>query len=243
MRLNKYLARCGVASRREADRLIQSATTAVNGEIVLNPAYDVQPGDVVRYDGRVVTPVQEDVFLMLHKPKGVLTTASDPQGRPTVLDLVGRKERLFPVGRLDRDTTGLILLTNRGDLANRLLHPRYRVVRRYEAVIEGRLTPEQIQKVKRGIYIGEGEFGRAQVLRQRTEKKRTTVLLELREGKKREIRRLFHYLQIRLFELKRIQFGPLRLDPRLRPGHFRPLTPEETAQLLEWLRRSVRSSS
>ncbi len=231
MRLNKYLARCGVASRREADRLIQAATTTVNGVIVLDPAYDVQEQDEVLFDGQKVRLVTQDIFYMLNKPKGVLTTTTDPYGRKSVLDLVPTRDRLFPVGRLDRDTTGLIILTNSGDLANRLMHPRYRVARIYEATIEGRLTPQQIQKMKRGMYIGDNEFGRGEVMKQTTVKKRSTVILRLYEGKKREIRRMFYHLKVRLFDLKRIQFGPLRLDPALKLGMYRELNADEIKEL------------
>ncbi|MFQ6613397.1 MAG: pseudouridine synthase [Fidelibacterota bacterium] len=231
MRLNKYLARCGIASRREADRLIQAATTTVNGVIMMDPAYDVQDGDVVEFDNQVVRPVTQESFYMLNKPKGVLSTTSDPFGRKSVVDLLPVRERLFPVGRLDKDTTGLLILTNSGEIANRLMHPRYRVARIYEAVIDQRLSDRQIQRMRRKIYLGENEFGRAEVVKQTTVKKRTTVILRLYEGKNREIRRMFFHLDIHLFSLVRIQFGPLKLDRALKPGTWRKLNPEEIRAL------------
>ena len=155
MRLNKFLAQTGVASRRKADELIQMATTEVNGKICLDPAYDVKDSDVIKYDGQKVKPVQEKIVIMLHKPKKVITTVKDTHGRKTVLDIVPSKYRLTPVGRLDQDTTGLLLLTNDGDLHQYLTHPKNRIPKDYEAVIEGRMTASQIQKLIRGIYIGD----------------------------------------------------------------------------------------
>jgi len=231
MRLNKYLARSGVASRREADRLIQSGTTMVNGKLILDPAYDVTEKDKVIFDGQKVQPIQTERFIMLNKPSGVLTTTQDPFGRKSVLDVVDINERIFTIGRLDRDTTGLLILTNSGEIANRLMHPRYHVPRIYKVTIEGRMTQDQIRHVKQKVYIGDHEFGRAEVVKQITVKKRSTVFLRLYEGKKREIRRIFYHLNIRLFDLTRIEFGPIKLDPKLKPGQFRELTLEEIQTL------------
>ncbi|MFQ6604992.1 MAG: pseudouridine synthase [Fidelibacterota bacterium] len=231
MRLNKYLARSGVGSRRETDKLIQAATVTVNGSVMTNPAYQVRPGDIVAYDGRVVTPDENRVVLLLHKPAGYITTMRDPQGRKTVLDLLPGSQRLFPIGRLDKDTTGLLLVTNDGDLANKLMHPRNQIPRIYQAEIEGRLSDATVQKIKRGIFIGENTFGRAEVIRQKTVKKRSQVTLCLHHGKKREIRRIFEFLHIKLYSLIRIQFGPIMLGD-LPPGRYRELTKEEVANLL-----------
>ena len=226
MRLNKFLAQAGVASRRKADELIQMATTEVNGKICLDPAYDVKDSDVIKYDGQKVKPVQEKIVIMLHKPKKVITTVKDTHGRKTVLDIVPSKYRLTPVGRLDQDTTGLLLLTNDGDLHQYLTHPKNRIPKDYEAVIEGRMTASQIQKLIRGIYIGDKEYGKAEIVSQDTKKGRSVVILRLHQGKKREIRRIMHRLKLKLLSLKRIRFAGLELGD-LPEHHYRTLNEKE----------------
>ncbi len=230
MRLNKFLAHAGVASRRKADELIRAATTSVNGTIVTDPALDVTADDKIIFDGRQITVSDTTVVYMLHKPKGYITSVGDPQGRKTVMDLVAVKERVFPVGRLDKDTTGLLLLTNDGTLSRSLLLPKNRIPRRYELVIDRQIQPNEIQKLKRGVHVWDGQRGRAKVISQKTVKKRTTAVLELTEGKKREIRRMMERLKIKLFSLHRNQFGPLALG-RLKEGQSRILTEEEITKL------------
>ena len=230
MRLNKFLAQAGVASRRKADELIQMATTEVNGKICLDPAYDVKDSDVIKYDGQKVKPVQEKIVIMLHKPKKVITTVKDTHGRKTVLDIVPSKYRLTPVGRLDQDTTGLLLLTNDGDLHQYLTHPKNRIPKDYEAVIEGRMTASQIQKLIRGIYIGDKEYGKAEIVSQDTKKGRSVVILRLHQGKKREIRRIMHRLKLKLISLKRIRFAGLELGD-LPEHHYRTLNEKEVKLL------------
>ena len=230
MRLNKFLAQTGVASRRKADELIQMATTEVNGKICLDPAYDVKDTDVIKYDGQKVKPVQEKIVIMLHKPKKVITTVKDTHGRKTVLDIVPSKYRLTPVGRLDQDTTGLLLLTNDGNLHQYLTHPKNRIPKDYEAVIEGRMTASQIQKLIRGIYIGDKEYGKAEIVSQDTKKGRSVVILRLHQGKKREIRRIMHRLKLKLLSLKRIRFAGLELGD-LPEHHYRTLNEKEVKLL------------
>jgi 23S rRNA pseudouridine2605 synthase len=236
MRLNKYLALAGVASRRAAEQLIRAATTTVNGKVVLDPAYPVGDEDVVCYDGQRLTLVNRSKVYLLNKPVGVITTSKDPHGRPTVVDFIPHKGRLFPIGRLDKDTTGLLLLTNDGELMEKLLHPRYRVPRIYEVVVDRPLEQREIQKMERGLYIGEGEWGRAKVVKQTTVKKRTTLTLQMTEGKKREVRRLLTTLKRRIFKLSRVQFGPVVLGD-LPVGQWRELTPEEIEKLKKYQRR------
>ena len=232
MRLNKYLAKSGVASRRKSDELIQMATTEVNGNICLDPAYDVRPGDKIFFDGRRLTPSNEKIVYMLNKPEKVITTVSDTHGRRTVMDYVKSKLRLSPVGRLDKQTKGLLLLTNDGDLHHYLTHPSNRVPKDYEAIIEGRVDPVNIRKLSRGIYIGDKEYGRAEMLGQETEKGRSKVKLRLRQGKKREIRRIFFRLKIKLLSLKRIGYSNLKLG-NLSEGEFRQLTAKEIKSLYD----------
>ena len=230
MRLNKFLAQSGVASRRKSDELIQMATTEVNGKICQDPAYSVKDSDVIKYDGQQISPILEKVVIMLHKPKKVITTVKDTHGRKTVLDLVPSKYRLTPIGRLDQDTTGLLLLTNDGDLHQKLSHPRNQIPKDYEAVIEGKITSSQKQKLARGIYIGDKEYGKAEIISQETKKSRSTIILRLRQGKKREIRRVMYRFKLKLLTLKRIRFAGLSLGD-LPENQYRTLTDKEVKTL------------
>lgn len=231
MRLNKYLAQSGVASRRESDRLIQEGTVTVNGQVVINPAYQVLEKDLVTFDGKVLTPQVKTVVYMLNKPKNVITTAQDTHGRKTVLDFIPSNRRLFPIGRLDKDTTGLILITDNGELANYLMHPKNRVPRLYEAEIEGQLNPKEIARIKKGIFIGDGEFGKGEIVKQVTRKTRSIITISLRQGKKREIRRIFEFIGKKVYRLHRFQYGTMKLGD-LGFGQWRGLTPKEV-KLLE----------
>ena len=230
MRLNKFLAQAGIASRRKSDKLIQMATTEVNGKLCLDPAYDVKESDVVNFDGQKVSQVKEKIVVMFHKPKRVITTVKDTHGRKTVMDFVPPNIRLTPIGRLDQDTTGLLLLTNDGNLHQYLTHPKNQIPKDYEAVIEGRLTPSQIQKLARGIYIGDKEYGQAEIVNQETKKGRTSLIMRLRHGKKREIRRILYRLKLKLISLKRIGFSNLTLGT-LTEGNYRQLTLNEVDSL------------
>ena len=154
MRLNKFLAKAGIASRRKSDELIQMATTMVNGKVCLDPAYHVKKEDSVYFDGKKVIVEKKKIVLMLHKPKKVITTVRDTHGRKTVMDFIPSKFRITPVGRLDQNTTGLLLLTNDGDLQEYLTHPKNKVSKDYEVYIEGKLNIDQVKKLKSGLYIG-----------------------------------------------------------------------------------------
>ena len=226
MRLNKFLAQAGIASRRKADELIQMATTTINGDLCLDPAYDVKDSDTVRYDDQIINYSKEKIVVLLYKPRGFITTAKDTHGRKTVMDLVPNLSKLVPVGRLDKNTTGVLLLSNDGNLHEYLTHPKNQIPKDYEAVIEGRIKSDQIEKLKKGIYIGNREYGRAEVIKQRTVKQNSTVILRLRQGKKREIRRIMHRLKRKLFSLKRIRFSGLDLGD-LTPGQYRILNDGE----------------
>ena len=230
MRLNKFLAKSGVASRRKSDELIQMATTEVNGKVCLDPAYNVTPNDSVYFDGKKVKVIEDKVVYMLNKPKKVITTVSDTHGRKTVMDYINSKFRLTPIGRLDQQTTGLLLLTNDGDLHQYLTHPSNMVAKDYEAIIEGKISYNQRKKLKRGIYIGYKEYGRAEIIKQETLKGRSNVQLRLRQGKKREIRRIFFRLKIKLLSLKRIGYSNLKLG-NLKLGEYRELNPKEIKSL------------
>jgi 23S rRNA pseudouridine2605 synthase len=229
MRLAKYLAHAGVASRRAADGLIAQGRVAVGDTVVTDPARDVGERDEVSVDGRAVTPEEREVH-MLHKPAGVVSTAHDTHGRPTVTDLVPSTRRLYPVGRLDADTTGLILLTNDGELANRMTHPRYEVEKLYRARVEPRPVEEAaLRALREGVRLEDGP-----TLPARVEQPTPGVLeLRLREGRKRQVRRMCEAVGHRVVALSRVAFGPLELG-RLGEGESRPLGREE----IELLRRA-----
>ena len=230
MRLNKFLAKAGIASRRKSDELIQMATTMVNGKVCLDPAYHVKKEDSVHFDGKKVIVENKKIVLMLHKPKKVITTVRDTHGRKTVMDFIPSKFRITPVGRLDQNTTGLLLLTNDGDLQEYLTHPKNKVSKDYEVYIEGKLNINQVKKLKSGLYIGYKEYGKAEILEQKVHKGRSKIILRMRQGKKREIRRIFHRLNKKLISLKRIGFASLKLG-NLREGEYRELTHNEINKL------------
>jgi len=230
MRLNKFLAKAGIASRRKSDELIQMATTMVNGKVCLDPAYHVKKEDSVQFDGKKVIVEKKKIVLMLHKPRKVITTVRDTHGRKTVMDFIPSKFRITPVGRLDQNTTGLLLLTNDGDLQEYLTHPKNKVSKDYEVYIEGKLNINQVKKLKSGLYIGYKEYGKAEILEQKVHKGRSKIILRMRQGKKREIRRIFHRLNKKLISLKRIGFASLKLG-NLREGEYRELTHNEINKL------------
>ena len=230
MRLNKFLAKAGIASRRKSDELIQMATTMVNGKVCLDPAYHVKKEDSIQFDGKKVMVEKKKIVLMLHKPRKVITTVRDTHGRKTVMDFIPSKFRITPVGRLDQNTTGLLLLTNDGDLQEYLTHPKNKVSKDYEVYIEGKLNINQVQKLKSGLYIGYKEYGKAEILEQKVHKGRSKIILRMRQGKKREIRRIFHRLNKKLISLKRIGFASLKLG-NLREGEYRELTHNEINKL------------
>ena len=230
MRLNKILSKAGIASRRKADELIKIATTTVNGTLCLDPAYDVQKEDIIRYDNRLVKLDNKSMTILLNKPLGVITTVKDTHNRKTIMHCVKVNTRVFPIGRLDKDTSGAILLTNDGELHQFLSHPKNKVEKDYEVIIEGSISNIQKEKLKKGIYIGFGEYGRAQVLSQIKLKKRSKIVLRLTQGKKREIRRIFYRLKIRLISINRIRISGLGLGT-LKLGDFRLLDKKEVAEL------------
>ncbi len=230
MRLARYLAHAGVASRRDAERVVADGRVGVGGAVVTDPAHPVDEHSEVTVDGRPVAPEQHEVHV-LHKPAGVVSTARDTHGRPTVVDLVPSEHRLYPVGRLDADSTGLVLLTNDGELANRLTHPRYGVVKVYRAEVSPRPVPEAaLRALRHGVELDDGPTLPARV------SQRAPGVLEvtLREGRKRQVRRMCEAVGHPVRAIERIAFGPLRLGD-LPPGRARRLTGSE----LDRLRRSA----
>jgi|SRR5579875_225543 len=228
MRLAKYLAERGVSSRRGAERLIAEGRVRLAGAVVRDPALEVSDGAPVTVDGRPVGRRPPRLLYMVNKPIGVLSTAADPFGRPTVVDLVPSPHRLYPVGRLDMDSSGLLLLTNDGELAYRLTHPSFAVPRRYLVeVANPPLREAALARLRRGVLLEDGPTAPAKV--RRLDEKRFEI--ELREGRNRQVRRMSAAVGHPVRSLKRVAFGPLRLG-RLAPGRYRALSPGEVAALL-----------
>jgi 23S rRNA pseudouridine2605 synthase len=228
MRLAKFLATSGIASRRAAEELIRAGRVTVAGETVTDPARDVDHESGVEFDGDAVgARPQKLVVYAVNKPAGVVSTASDPQGRPTVVSLVNSAQRLYPVGRLDADTTGLILLTNDGDLAYRLTHPSFEVDKTYRAVVRGAPVHERaLQALRSGVRLEDGMTAPARVTRVKPD----TLEITIHEGRKRQVKRMCDHVGHRVLELQRVRFGPLQLGD-LRPGAHRRLTPNEVSLL------------
>jgi 23S rRNA pseudouridine2605 synthase len=229
MRLAKYLAHAGVASRRAAEQLVFAGRVRVGSEEVRDPARDVTGEERITVDGKPAQEVAaaDRVVYAVHKPKGVVSTAKDPQRRPTVVGLVNTGERLYPVGRLDADSTGLILLTNDGDLAHRLMHPSFEVPKTYRATI--RRPPvrrEALERLRKGIKLEDGPTAPARVKVLAPD----TLEITIHEGRKRQVRRMFDAIGHPVVSLQRTQFGPLALG-RLPVGGHRKLTAQELRAL------------
>jgi 23S rRNA pseudouridine2605 synthase len=233
MRLAKYLAHAGVASRRAAEAVIADGRVAVSGKLVLDPALEVDSQSVVAVDGRVLDGPEEHVVYVVNKPRGVLSTAEDTHGRPTVVSLVGDERlRLYPVGRLDADSTGLILLTNDGALAYRLTHPSFEVAKTYRArVAGGPVGDAALGRLREGVRLDDGLTAPAHVRRVR----RGVLELTIHEGRNRQVRRMCEAVGHPVQELQRVAFGPLKLGD-LAPGAHRRLAGSE----VELLRRLSR---
>ncbi|MFN0069872.1 MAG: pseudouridine synthase [Chloroflexota bacterium] len=232
-RLQRYLARAGVAARRQAEEMMQDGRVTVNGELALEPGFTIRPGlDRVQVDGSTVHPRKDHHYLLLNKPIGVVTTVSDPKGRKTVLDLVRTRRRLYPVGRLDYDSAGLLLLTDDGDLAQRLTHPRFGVQKTYVVEVRGELTGEKADTLRRGVRLEDG-FARPTSVKLIRQARNGGVLeLTIREGRNREVRRLCAAVKLKVVSLVRTRMGPLTVQG-LRPGAWRPLTKTEVQSLFE----------
>lgn len=234
MRLAKYIAHAGVASRRAAEELIFDGRVSVDGKIVADPARDVGDHNEITVDGDRVQLARSVVYAV-NKPLGVISTANDPEGRRTVVDLVGSEQRLYPVGRLDANSHGLMLVTNDGDLANKLSHPRYGVSKTYRVRVRrgSPLTKAELDQLARGVELEDGKTARAEVTR--TGQREFEIVI--REGRNRQIRRMCEAIGRDVGELQRIKFGPLELG-RLKAGTVRRLSDEEVARLWQNVERS-----
>lgn len=232
MRLNKYIAAGGLGSRRKADELIAAGKVKINGKIYKELGYVVKTDDVVEVDGNIIEPARKYVYLMLNKPKGYITSVSDDRDRPTVMDLVNDFDgRLYPVGRLDYNTSGLLILTNDGEFAHQMTHPSHNVEKTYRARVAGNLSDQRISKLRGGIDIGGFVTSPAKVSLIKQMERWALVEIKIYEGKNRQIRKMFAAVGNKVIDLERIAIGNLSLG-HLKEGHYRKLSPMEVESLL-----------
>lgn len=234
VRLQKILSTAGVASRRASEQMILEGRVTVNGETVRTLGTKANPAtDTIKVDGRRIKLDVKDRYIVLYKPKGYVTTRSDPEGRRTVMDLIGEGAYIYPVGRLDYDSEGLLLMMTDGDLAARLTHPRHEVDKVYEVIVLGMPDPKAMEQLRKGVFIDGRRTAPADVHAGTTIKgpRPTTLLtITLREGRNRQIRKMCRSVGLPVRDLRRIGMGPIGLG-RLKPGQWRDLTPDEVRQL------------
>jgi 23S rRNA pseudouridine2605 synthase len=233
VRLQRYLAASGVASRRRSEELITAGLVRVNGRVVRELGTSVVPEDVVEFGGRIVAPARESAYIVMNKPLGVMTTMRDPEGRRTVADVLRGSDyqrRVVPVGRLDYDTAGVLLLTDDGALAHVLTHPRFGVEKTYRAMLRGRLTSAQVAEMQRGMKLDDGPAEPAQLRVVAARRDASSVDVTIHEGRNRQVRRMFEELGHPVIGLTRLRFGPIGLGT-LAPGEIRDATPREVSAL------------
>ena len=231
MQLNKYLALCGVASRRKSNEPIIQGRVKVNGDFVQELGCVVDPeNDRISLDGILLEFPETFCYFLLNKPSGVITSAVDGRGRKTVLDLVASRERIFPVGRLDYDTEGVLLLTNDGELAYRLTHPKFEMEKVYEAWVEGKMTGEAVAKLRHGVAINPGLWVSGETRIIKREANRTLIEIRIHEGKKRQIKRMMKVVRFPVIHLTRTVFAGLEVND-LKVGQYRTLTDDEVDTL------------
>lgn len=231
-RLQKVIARSGVTSRRKAEALIEEGKVTVNGAVVKTLGTKVRPSDRIEVEG-IPLENPDKVYILFHKPTKVITSVSDDKGRTVVTDFFPQlEERVFPVGRLDYDTSGLLLLTNDGEFANQMTHPRYKVKKKYVAKLKGYLLREQVRQLEKGITLEDGKTAPAivKVKSQDREKNSTLVEITISEGRNRQVRRMFAHFGHEVVKLSRVEYGPLNLKG-LNAGDARELTPHEVKTL------------
>lgn len=233
IRLHKYMAEAGVASRRKCEELIAMGRVEVNGEKVTLPGMKITGKESIKVDGRAIKHDQKKVYILLNKPVGYISTAKDQFSRKTVLDLTeGVKERIYPVGRLDYDTSGLIILTNDGELANMLTHPKHEIHKVYKAIISGHLKDEDIEKLQNGVVIDDYKTAPARINSVEILKTTSIVEISIHEGKNRQVRKMFEVLGYAVLRLKRIAIGPIVLGD-LEEGKWRYFRKKEIEALVK----------
>ena len=230
MRINQYIASAGITSRRKADELIEKGRVKVNGAILTSPGYHVEDGDIVEVDGVRIAPADRKVYYLLNKPAGYVTSTADKEGRPLVTELVPDEVRVFPVGRLDLNTTGLLILTNDGELSNKLMHPSNEFSKRYVVRAQGIITRAEAARLEKGIDIGGFVTSPSDVHLLKHDRNSTLAEIVIHEGKNRQVRRMFKAIGHPVLELCRTGLGNLEIG-RLAVGQFRKLSPAEVEQL------------
>lgn len=230
MRLAKYLANAGIASRRKAETLIADGRVKVNGEQITEQGYKIKPGDKVEFDGTTIQS-EAKIYILLNKPAGYLSTVQDPYGRPTVRELLdGIAERVYPVGRLDLDTEGLLLLTNDGEFSNKMIHPRYQIGKKYQAWVEGRVENHSLKQLEQGVNLDDGPTCPAEVRVLQRKADMTLLELSIHEGRKRQVKRMCQAVGHKVIKLKRTSFAFLTLQG-IELGKYRFLTASEVERL------------
>lgn len=226
MRINKYLADAGITSRRKAENLVLEKRVKINGKIITELATDVKPNDMVFVDNKQIFTQQVFEYYMLNKPKGYLSTASDDRGRKTVLDLVKTNTRIYPVGRLDYDSEGLLLLTNDGELTNKLTHPKHNISKTYLVNINSNITKKELETLQKGVVIDGYKLHECKIFVKEISESQTKMEVVIFEGRNREIRKMFESIGKKVVLLKRIKIENLLLG-NLKRGEYRPLTKKE----------------
>lgn len=230
MKLFKAISSSGVLSRRKSMDAVKEAMVTVNGKLILDPSFEIQAIDDIRLDNQKIKLNSNLTTILLNKPKGYLSTKSDEKNRKTIFELIPNKPPLNHIGRLDMDTTGAILLTNDGNLAQFLMHPKNKIEKEYVATSDQYINDKTINKVRKGIFIGSGQKGKAKIVSQEKMKGKVEIRLILKQGKKNEIRRIFKFLDLNLFSLKRLRIGEINLGS-LQVGSWRLLSKKELKYL------------
>ncbi len=228
IRINKYIASCGVSSRRNAEELILACRVKINGQVVTELGVKVNDKDIVEVDGKKISLEREKLYIMLNKPRGYVTTSKEQFGRPSVLDLLDVKQRVFAVGRLDMDSEGLLLLTNDGDFANKIIHPTKHISKTYEVVLKKEIADENIEKLKQGVDIG-GYITRPSIVEKVDNK---NIIITIYEGKNRQVRKMCESVGNKVVNLKRIEIGSLKLG-ELKNGKYKYLTEQDLKKIFE----------
>lgn len=228
VRLNKFLADAGIASRRHADELIAKGVVKVNGKVITELGTKVVPADLITVEGEPVSYNKHLTYIVLNKPKDYITTTNDDQGRKTVMDLIPITQRLYPVGRLDRNTTGCLLITNDGDLSTRLMHPKYQVEREYVVGLDKKLRPAHAMQISQGVELDDGVTGESEIVINPDDHHEVVMLL--REGRNREVRRIFEHFDYEVLRLHRRRYATITVSGLSR-GEYRHLTREEVRHL------------
>lgn len=236
IRLNKYVANAGIASRRKADEFIAQGLVKVNGVVVKEMGFRVQKTDEVQFKGKVIKPVEKMVYFLLNKPKNVITTMKDERGRKTVMNIMSNacEERIFPVGRLDRNTTGLLLFTNDGDLAKKLSHPSYEVRKIYHVTLDKPISEDDMEKIRQTLTLEDGDAPVDKVIYDEADKTKKAVVITIHIGRNRIVRRIFSHLGYHVDKLDRIYYGGLT-KKNLSRGFHRPLTKQEVIMLKHFI--------